>query len=183
MKAFNRRIAVLLMCLFAAAALTFTGCGGDVTANTGTEYKTMWFKFTVNSIETETSYGGYTAAGGNQLLVANVTITNSLSDQQSFGTWDFWYVSSDVFRHNEDLPLYYPMSPLEDTALINDHMAASGVTVLNTQMMPDNFFLSPGDSATYDIVIEFPANMPSPHFIFTEIDEDSRIYKSFKYPI
>ena len=184
MKVLKRRIAVVLLCLCAAATLALAGCGGDVTSNVGTEYQTKWFKFTVNSMTTDTSYGSYTAASGNQLLVTNVTITNSLDDQQSFGTWDFWYVSTGVFRFNNDLPLYSPMSPLNDnTVQANSQMEETGMTILNNQMMPDNFFLSPGDSATYDIVIEFPKDMSSPYFIFTELDENNKIYKSFMFPI
>ena len=184
MNGLKRWIAVVLMCLCASATFALSGCGGDVAANIGAEYKTKWFSFTVNSMTTETSYGGYNAASGNLLLVANVTITNTLTNPQSFGTWDFWYVSTDVFRFNKDLPLYSPMSPLKDnTVLPNNQEAANGVTFINSQMMPDDFYLSPGDSATYDIVIEFPKDMSSPLFIFTEIDENERLYKSFKFPI
>jgi len=184
MKGLKRRITVVLVCLCVAATVVLAGCGGDVNANVGTEYENRWFSFTVNSMTTEASYGGYNAASGNLLLIANVTITNTLTNQQAFGTWDFWYVSTEVFRHNRDLPFYSPMSPLQDNTIQpNDQTAASGVTFLNSQMMPDDFYISPGDSATYDIVIEFPKDMSSPLFIFTEIDENERLFRSFIFPI
>ncbi len=132
---------------------------GDVTGVVGTEYATKWFTFTVDTMETAQSYGDYTAAEGNTLLVAHITETNTSGSSQPFGTFD-WFVD------DSSLPDYiFPLDPFTD------------------EMMPASFNLSDGETASYDIVIEYATSLAEPYLMYIEVDEEGTTYTSFKIPI
>jgi len=132
---------------------------GDVTGQVGTLYATKWFTFTVNSLTTAASYDSITAASGNTLAIANVTITNTFGSPQPFGTFD-WFVDDD------SLTAYiWPDAPV------------------NANMMPESYTLNDGDTVTYDVVIEMPANLASPFFMYKEVDENSNVSATFRIPI
>lgn len=132
---------------------------GDITGVVGTEYETKWFTFTIDSLSSASSYGDYTAADGNLLAVAHITETNTSSDQQHFGTFD-WFVDDGSFEN-----LYYPLDPLNDT------------------MMPASFVLEAGETASYDVVIEYPLELAAPSLMYVEADDQGGIYVTFKVPL
>ncbi|MCL2528817.1 MAG: hypothetical protein FWE41_00540 [Coriobacteriia bacterium] len=180
MKILGKRLAVLLVALSMAATLGLAGCNGDgsdqsdggssmsdmmsqlvegdVTGQVGKEYATKWFTFTINSMSTGSSFAGFEAASGSQLLITNITITNTYGTPQPFGTFD-WFVQG------EGTSQFMPMSPL------------------NNGMMPDSFELGSNETVTYDVVVEFPIDIKSPYFMYVEIDEQGSIYTTFKLPI
>ena len=177
----KKRLVALLVSACLVATLGLVGCGGsgnqsqssgnpvseaisqmlegDVTGQVGQEYATKWFTFTVNSLTTDTSYEGFSAADGNKLVIANVTITCTFPEPQAFGTFDWFVMGSNV--NNE----IWPISPLNDN------------------MMPDNFMLGNKETVTYDVVVEFPANLSNPYFMYTEVDEKGQVFTTFKLPI
>jgi len=134
---------------------------GDVTGQVGTTYSTRWFDFTVNSMQISSSYDGITAANGNNLAIVNVTITSTFDTPQPYGTFD-WFVDDD------SLPNFiWPLDPVSGSA----------------NMMPKEFTLDPGQSVTYDVVIEYPANLANPYFMYTEIGASGDVYTSFRIPV
>jgi len=175
MKTIGKRLVILLVAVSMAATLGLAGCSsngggndisnavaqlleGDVTGQIGKEYKTQWFTFTINSMSTNSSFAGYTAASGNKLVIANITLTNIFGSSQPFGTYD-WFVLGD---NTDEI---YPLSPLND------------------KMMPESFSLNDKETVTYDVVIEFPEDLKNPYFMYTEIDEKGTAGTTFKIPI
>ena len=176
----KKMIGALLVSLCMAATLGLVGCTpntegytqvdeqavsefadrveGYVNGQIGEEYETLWFDFTVNSLKTDTSYAGYTAPGDKKLVIANVTITNTFGMPIPFGIFD-WFVRGQGGGE------IWPLAPLND------------------DMMPEEFMLDDGDSATYNVVIEFPADLVDPFFIYTEIDEKQSEFNSFRFVI
>ena len=135
---------------------------GSVIGQVGTTYATRWFDFTINSMHTSNSYESYTAGNGNTLVICNITITNTYSSAQPFGTFD-WLLDDDA------LPNYiFPMDP------------PSGA---NSMMMPTNYTLNPGDTVTYDVVIEYPANLANPVFMYIEVDSNGQVGTAFMIPV
>jgi hypothetical protein len=134
---------------------------GDVVGKVGTKYETKWFSFTVNSMTTGTTYQGYSAASGNTLVISNITITSTSSTPQSYGTFD-WRVDDDTLAE-----YIYPMDPI------------TGVK----DMMPASFELSQGQTATYNVIIEYPSSLPSPVLMYIEAGESGTRYSTFVIPI
>lgn len=132
---------------------------GEVTGQVGTEYATKWFKFTVNSLTTTQSFADHTASGGNMLVVANITITNTSGSTQPFGTFD-WFIDDDSLTE-----YIWPMDPL------------------NSSMMPTSFDLEDGSTVTYDVVIEASADLASPYLIYAEMGADQSVGTMFKIAI
>ena len=132
---------------------------GDVMGQVGVKYSTKWFDFTVNSLTTAQSYGSITAGNGNTLVIANLTITNTFGSTQPFGTFD-WFVDDDTLAQ-----YIFPLDPV------------------SANMMPLNFDIKDAETVNYDVVIEIPANLPNPVFMYMEISSSGDVYTSFKIPI
>ena len=161
----KRRMVALLIAFSMAATLGLVGCGGGgtggsdsnepraqmisglFTGQVGVKYGTEWFEFTINTMTTGSEFAGHTAAEGFELVIANVTITNTSGATQPFGTFD-WFIDDDLL-----MDYLFPLSPLTDS------------------MMPDFFELANKETATYDLVIEIPINLPSPYLIYVELSE------------
>ena len=135
---------------------------GEVIGQVGTEYATRWFNFTVNSLKVVTSYASLTPYSGNNLVVANVTITCTYDTPQHFGTYD-WFLSDETLSGYHE-----PIDP------------PSGA---NSMMMPLDFILDSGQTATYEVVIEYPASIPNPCFIYAETSSSGEVFTLFKIPI
>jgi len=118
---------------------------------------TRWFDFTVNSLKTATSYAGYTAASGNTLIIANITIKNTYTDSPTtpFGTYD-WTASDDTLTYWIDA-----MSPLDST------------------MMPDDYELTPNQTATYNVVFEVSSSLPDPYIAYVEVGGSGTVYDTY----
>ena len=171
MKTLNKKVLSVLLCLCMVSAFTLSACGieeqiarlvqGENIGEVGKEYSTKWFTFTVDSMSTTQSIPEYSANEGNLLLVATITQTNTSGARQPFGTFD-WFV--------------------DDTSL-PDYLYPEELNSVNSTMMPDEFWLSDGESATYTVVIEFPENLASPFLVYIEVDENEQTYATFKIPI
>lgn len=176
----KKKVAALAVSLCMVSTFTLTACGtgeqvqqvvdevvesaaklieGDVTGEVGTEYTTKWFTFSVDSMTTGLTYEDYTAADGNKLLIAHITETNISGEKQPFGTFD-WFVDDDTL-----IDYLYPLDPLND------------------KMMPASFELADGETASYDVVIEYPSTLTQPYLMYIEADETGQTYTTFKIPI
>ena len=131
---------------------------GDVMAEVGKEYATKWFTFTVKSMKVTSSIPEHNAASGSTLMVASITVTNTYGTPQTFGTFDWVIIGDDDYY-------YVPLSPL------------------NNNMMPDVFELKDKESATYDVVIEYPSDLKNPYLMYIEQDESGQVFQSFMIPV
>lgn len=180
MKSMKKRVISLLLSLAMVSTLMLSGCGvgeqvrqatddavsavtnilqGENIGEVGKEYATKWFKFTVESMTTTSSIPDYAATEGNILVVARITETNTSGSSQPFGTFD-WFVDDDSL-----MDYIYPLDPLND------------------EMMPASFSLADGETATYDVVIEYPNNLANPFLMYIEADDQGETYSTFKIPI
>ena len=131
--------------LLITLCVSMTGCFGG--SGIGTTHKTKWFDFIVHSIEKVDSYAGYVARPGYQLYDVLITEKNTFTDDIPMGTFDFFMQSSN------DKSTYW--EPLE---------------ALNSTMMPEDFTLTPGQSAQYHMVFEIPSNVTKLELIYIEFD-------------
>jgi len=134
---------------------------GDVTGQVGTTYSTRWFDFTVNSMQISQTYDSITARSGNNLVIVNVTITSTFDTPQPYGTFD-WFLDDDTLSN-----YIWPLDPVSGS----------------NNMMPEKFDLDPGQSVTYDVVIEYPSNLANPFFMYAEINANGDVFTSFKIPV
>ena len=180
MTSIKKRVLTLLVSLSMVATLSLSACGageqmqravddvtnavgqliqGDVTGEVGKEYTTQWFTFTINSLSIEDSYDGHTAAEGNSLVVAHITETNISGVTQPFGTFDWFVDDSSLAEY------IFPLDPFNNT------------------MMPTSFDLADKETASYDVVIEYPSNLAEPFLMYIEVDEQGTTYTTFKVPV
>lgn len=102
----------------------------------GDRMRTVFFEFTVNSVEYPDSYGDITPADGNQLVVADVTVRNVFSQTLPMSIYDFqiqWGDGDQDYGYQEE-----------------------GLTGDN--LMPDQWQLMRGASETYKLLYEIPAD-------------------------
>ena len=131
--------------ILAAVVLAFclTACVGvnplapkKLDGEVGDTLSNMFFDWTVNSADNMDEYEGYTAADGYQLVVCNVTISNTFGDALPMYDMDFqlqWGEGEDDFAWSLD-------------AYTDD-------------MMPLEWELATDSSARYDLVYEVPADL------------------------
>ncbi|MDR2035470.1 MAG: hypothetical protein LBP91_02170 [Coriobacteriales bacterium] len=165
--------AALLIAVLIATTPVLTACNGahrpdsngaqvlegNVTGIVGTEYAAYWFNFTVNSLKTDSVYKDYAATKGNTLVIASITLTNTYGSPQQYGTFD-WFVNDDSLSE-----ALYPLNPFTST------------------MMPTDFTLYSQETVTFDVVIQYPANLANPTFTYAEINEKGETFSTFMIPI
>lgn len=168
---------LLLLCLVSGSSLALAGCDvaeevsqaaadavsqlleGEVEGKVGKEYATIWFTFSVTSLEVTQSYDDYAAAEGNTLVVAHIIETNTSDSSVTFGTFD-WFV--------DDGSLVNPVYPLD---------------AFTDEMMPSSFSLASDETAEYDVVIECAADLTGSYLMYIEVDEYDTMYTTFKIPL
>ncbi len=157
-----KKIAALLLAL--GLVLSLTACEkvasfiqGDVTGEVGKVYKTQWFDFSVNSLETVAEYEGVPADEGYVFVVANITEKNTWDGNESIpmSNWDFYMLEG------TDTAEINPESPWADA------------------MMPDEFSLAPDEEVTYDVVFMVSENVADVKFVYLEVDEDGGTHATF----
>jgi len=135
---------------------------GDIIVQIGAVYSTSQFDFMVNSLYISANYYSTTAASGNNLVIANIAITNITNTAQPYGTSDWFLIDESL--HDGILPLDPPMGA-------------------NSMMMPLYAMLSPGETRTYDVVIEYPANLANPYIVTFDKGSNWDDAVAFKIPI
>ena len=132
----------------------------------GQECKTKWFNFTVNSMTTASTYdnttsaeGSFSALDGNILVIANITITNTMNFAQPFGTFD-WFIHDDTSGSYT-----WPRNPQ------------------SVKMIPEEFTLEAGETATYDVVIEISGTQKNVYLMYVEQDKNKQLFTAFKIPV
>ena len=114
-----------------------TGTSGVLTAagDIGRTFDTMFFDYTVLSVENPAEYDGYTPEDGNQLIVVRVRVKND------FG--------STLPMYDTDFPLFWGNG---------DSDFSWAVDAFNKNMMPLEWELANGEEAVYDMLFEAPAD-------------------------
>ena len=131
---------------------------GDVTGTLNKSYSTQWFDFTVHSIKTAYSYSGYDVDDGWKFVIVNVTETNTFGEPIPMSVYDF-ELGTEI-PEEEDR---WPLEPLDDSP----------------QMMPEEFELADGESATYDVVFVIPDEIVDISFIYVELDDTDATHATF----
>lgn len=107
-----------------ALALSLAGCGKDgvsakdgyAEGRLGDAMHTYFFDYTVNSAYTCADFNGYTPEEGNKVLVAEVTVKNTVTQSLEMYDTDFqvqWGDDDDGF----DFPVTYYADPVSDDQL------------------------------------------------------------------
>ncbi len=149
-----------ILALVLALSLVFTGCSlsdlglkeeePQLTGQVGDTMKTMFFDFSVDAVSSPEEYDGYTPAEGNRLVVCTVTVDNT------FG---------------ETLPMYDTDFQLQWGSGDEDY--AWAVDAFNDQLMPLEWELLTGDTATYDMLFEAPADVDRFMLVYLEMYTDA----------
>lgn len=149
-----------ILALVLALSLVFTGCSlsdlglkeeePQLTGQVGDTMKTMFFDFSVDAVSSPEEYDGYTPAEGNRLVVCTVTVKNT------FG---------------ETLPMYDTDFQLQWGSGDEDY--AWAVDAFNDQLMPLEWELLTGDTATYDMLFEAPADVDRFMLVYLEMYTDA----------
>lgn len=138
MKTFLKKcpaVMAVLMLLFALAACSNNSTqSGRTDGDIGRTFDTMFFDYTVVSAESTDEYDGYNPADGNKLIVVTVKVTND------FGS---------------TLPMYDTDFQLQWGDGDDDY--AWAVDAFNDKMMPLEWELANGETATYVMLFEAPA--------------------------
>ena len=125
--------------------------GGYADGRIGDTMQTVWFSFKVNSAEKVDEYNGYTAADGNMLLKANITIKNTYGMELPMFSDDF-----QLQWGEGDQDFGYAMEATTDEELEGE------------------FTLKKGESVTGDLVYELPAENSGEYSIsYLEIYDDN----------
>ena len=166
-----KKIASLILAtLFTAAALT--GCGsngtlgsrvgypdeyGNAEGGLGDTMHTYWFDYTVNSAYLCDEFEGYKPSEGYEILVADVTVKNTVSDTITMFDTDFQIQWDDYSDDAYDVPITFY---LEDDV------------VLNKDMLPGEYDLNKNESITGLLVYEIPTGNKDFSISFLEVFED-----------
>ena len=155
-------IAVMMM-----ACMMLTACGTSPTVNNvvkaedgqadgviGTTFRTVFFDYSVDSVAYPTEYEGYTPTDGMQLLDVVITIKNTFGE--------------DLPMYNSDFQLqWHDLGDGEDDYDFGIDMISSST------VMPAEYTLAKGDSCTYHIIYEAPAEAKEFSVSFLEFFADN----------
>ena len=138
-------IAVMMM-----ACMMLSACGkspvnsvvtakdGQADGEIGTTFRTAFFEYSVDSVAYPSEYEGYTPAAGMQLLDVVITIKNTFGEELPMYNSDFQIQWHDLGNGEEDYGFCIEMDS-------------------SSTIMPSEYGLAKGDSCTYHIIYEVPA--------------------------
>lgn len=117
----------------------------------GTALKTYFFDYTVESVESAREYDGYTAEGGNKLVLITTKVKNTFGEELPMFDTDFqiqWGAGDEDYAWNLDS--------------------------FNDEMMPYSISLPASTTAEYFLVYEVPESITDFTFVYLEeFDDDS----------
>lgn len=145
MKRIAKLTALLLALALLLAACNGKSAEGKTTGELGDTLKTMFFDFSVDEASSPAEYDGYLPAEGNRLVVCTVTVANT------FG---------------ETLPMYDTDFQLQWGS--GDADFAWAVDAFNDQLMPLEWELLTGDTVTYEMLFEAPADVDRFMLVYLE---------------
>ncbi|MCM1214788.1 MAG: DUF4352 domain-containing protein [Lachnospiraceae bacterium] len=128
---------------------------GNAEGYLGDTMHTYFFDYTVNSAYLCDEYEGYTPADGNEILVADVTVKNTVTSTLPMYDTDFQIQWNDTADDAFGFPI---------TLELND--------VLNDQMLPAEYELSINQSVNGLLVYEVPAGNKDFSISYLEMFDD-----------
>lgn len=132
---------------------------GNAEGRLGDTMHTYFFDYTVNSAYLCDEYEGYTPQDGNELLVADITVKNTVTQSLEMYDTDFQIQWNDSADDAFGFPITLEM---EDGAVLND------------QMLPGVYELSINQSVNGFLVYEVPAGNKDFSISYLEMfDDDS----------
>ncbi|MCI5954427.1 MAG: DUF4352 domain-containing protein [Lachnospiraceae bacterium] len=166
---------IISLLLATVTAISLVGCGSTPTivrpdsdgfaeGKMGDTMRTYFFDYTVNSAYLCDEYAGYTAAEGNELLVADVTVKNTGSSEIEMYDTDFqiqWNGDADD-AFDFSLTFY-----TEDGEGLND------------KMLPGIYTLAGKESRTGLLVFEVPAGNTDFSISYMEYFDDDTTGDTF----
>jgi hypothetical protein len=120
---------------------------GDVIGEIGKDYRTQWFTFNVISVTKVAEYAGITAQPESELIDVVIYEKNIFNKNIPMGAPDFYMDAPSL------TDFISPMEPADDS------------------MMPMQFELAPGESASYHMLYEVPVDTPDLVLQYIEVDE------------
>lgn len=141
-----KKLAALLLAVVMATSVI--GCGGSAggvvrpknglaEGKIGNTMRTYWFDFSVNSAYLCDSFSGYDAADGYNLLVVDITVTNTFSEILPMFDSDFWI---DWDPDDDDAYAY----PVENASS------------LNSNILPGEYYLMVDETENGLLLYEIP---------------------------
>lgn len=157
-----KKLAAFLLAAVMAASMI--GCGGSDNAmirpsdglaegKIGNTMRTYWFDFSVNSAYLCDSFAGYDAADGNNLLVVDITVTNTFNEALPMFDSDFW-----VEWGSDDADAY--AYPIENAA------------ALGNNILPTEYYLAIDETETGLLLYEVPDGYTEFAIAYIEINTD-----------
>lgn len=129
---------------------------GNAEGRLGDTMHTYFFDYTVNSAYLCDEYEGYTPADGNEILVADITIKNTVTSTLPMFDSDFQIQWNDDADDAYDAPITYEK--------VDD--------VLNDQMLPGEYDLPIGKTINGLLVYEVPAGNKDFSISYLEMFDD-----------
>lgn len=138
---------MMLACMMLAACGTPSGAtvnnvvkavDGYAEGEVGTTFRTAFFDFSVDSVAYPSEYEGYTPTDGMQLLDVVITIKNTFGEELPMYNSDFQIQWHDLGDGDYDFDFGIDMEE-------------------SSTVMPAEYPLAKGDSCTYHIIYEVPA--------------------------
>lgn len=142
---------VICVAMMMMVCMMFTACGGNATVsnvikaedgyaegNVGDTFRTVFFDYSVDSVAYPSEYEGYTPSDGMQLLDVVITVKNTFGEELPMFNSDFQIQWHDLGNGDEDYDYGIEM---DDSRTV----------------MPSEFGLANGDSCTYHVIYEVPA--------------------------
>ncbi len=112
---------------------------GGAEGGIGDTFRTIFFDFSVDSVDYPSEYEGYRPADGYQLLDAVITVKNTFGEELPMYNSDFQIQWHDLGNGDEDYDYGIEMDS-------------------SSTVMPSEFGLANGDSCTYHVIYEVPAD-------------------------
>lgn len=138
----------------------------------GDTMRTYFFDYQVNDAHTCSKYEGYIPTPGYDLLAAEVTVENTLSESITMFDWDFIVLYPDTA--GEDQVYDYPITSYEDVEIPE--------AALQT-LLPAEYTLEKGESRTGLLLFEVPAGDTEFTISYMEYFEDDTTGDTFSVTV
>lgn len=156
-----KKLNALLLVAIVTASLI--GCGGSgdtvirpedglAVGEIGNTMRTYWFDFSVNSAYLCDSFSGHNAADGNNLLVVEITVTNTFDESLPMFDDDFW-----IEWGSDDDAYAYPVENSES---------------LSSDILPSEYYLTVGETEKGLLLFEVPDGYSEFAIAYVEISDN-----------
>ena len=176
----RKRVFHLFLAAFIVSLLTACTPGrtvilpkdGMAAGGMGDIMRTYFFDYTISSAYTSSKYEGYIPTPGYDLLVAEITVKNTLPEALPMFDWDFIVLYAGT--EGEDQIYDYPITSYEEVEIPE--------AALQT-LLPLEYNLEKGESRTGLLLFEVPAGDTEFTISYTEYFDDDTAGDTFSVDI